>query len=209
MAETTSTMIYRELRLRIVNNYYGKGRFLGERDIAEEFGVSRAPVRDALQRLTQEGFLTTFPRKGHEVNHISMEQLQEIQQIRFQLESLSIALVISHASQEALDNFMVEPPSNDMLDPYHTENTLFHLGLAELSGNEMLKKCLYRYLGDSSLGAFQNPVVVRTTSNCHDELLEAIRKRDLQESQRLLAKDLQIPEISTVSLALPMVFCPQ
>ncbi|MDY3250689.1 MAG: GntR family transcriptional regulator [Candidatus Choladocola sp.] len=204
MSETTSTAIYRELRTRIVNNYYGKGRFLGERDIAEEFGVSRAPVRDALQRLTQEGFLNTYPRKGHAVNRITMEQLQEIQQIRFQLETLSLALVIRNASDEDLARIPLHVSSEDALNPYHTENTCFHLGLAQLSGNEMLIKNLYRYLGDSSLGAFQNPEIVRSSSNCHEELLSAIRSRDLLASQQMLAKDLQLTATSTQMLALPI-----
>lgn len=203
MAERSSDIIYTELRKRILNGEYGRGNFIGERDLAEEFQVSRAPIRDALQRLSQEGYLVSEPRKGHSVNRISAEHLLQIQQLRFQLESLTLSLLIRKATDEEIDAFARLSVENDSTNPYRTENTHFHYELARLTGNEALAKGIYRYLGECSLAVFQNPEIIHEWTNFHIDILEAIKARDFKKAQYYLAKDMQIEQISDSEGYLP------
>lgn len=204
MTKRSSDIIYSELRKRILDGEYGRGKFIGERDLAEEFQVSRAPIRDALQRLSQEGYLISEPRKGHSVNRISAEHLLQIQQLRFQLESLTLSLLIKNASDESLDTLALKKNDSNNTNPYRTDNTFFHHELAKLTGNESLANIVYRYLGDCSLAVFQNPEIVKQETNYHVKILDAIKERNFKQAQFYLAKDLQIEQISEMDGYLPL-----
>lgn len=192
MGEPTSQRIYQDLRTAILNGVYGQNQFLIEREIAENCGVSRAPVRDALRQLCQEGYLIAYPRKGYLVNCVNGDYLYQTQQVRFQLESLALALVIQTASDEALERFSLTVPTASPTNPYHTENTQFHMAMAKLSGNDVLAESIYHHLGNCSLAVFQHPDLMHDYSNFHAQILESVRNRDFLRAQEFLGQDLQL-----------------
>lgn len=198
MKETAADSIYRQVRNKIIKGEYDN-TFLIERDIALEFSVSRAPVRDALQRLVQEGYLVSYARKGHLVNRISGDTLFQIQQFRFYMESMSLALIIKNASDEEISSLFdladtENPPART--DDYLSGNTLFHTELAKLSKNKLLADAVYHYSGHASLAVFQNPLLIEKRPDYHREILNALLERDFKTAQKYLAMDMQI-EVST------------
>lgn len=204
MGELSSSLIYQNLRAAILNGMYGQNHFLVEREIADAFGVSRAPVRDALRQLCQEGYLISYPRKGYLVNCVSGDYLLHTQQVRFQLESLALALVIQNASDEEILQLPLAAPHTSRTNPYHTENTQFHMAVARLAGNEILVESIYHHLGNCSLAVFQHPELVHDYSNFHPQILDAVKKRDLMLAQDFLGQDLQLPGWRRTQVYLPL-----
>ena len=71
---TSKSLIYRELRRSISVGHRKPGSRLDQEALAESYGTSVTPVRDALQMLSQEGLVTIKPRSGYFVTHVTLKQ---------------------------------------------------------------------------------------------------------------------------------------
>jgi DNA-binding GntR family transcriptional regulator len=80
--------IYQEIKNRILFLKYQPGQFLNEKELADEFGVSKTPVREALLRLEWEKLVTIIPRAGIIVTKIEFQQLRDVFLIRVSIEGL-------------------------------------------------------------------------------------------------------------------------
>lgn len=103
MEEKLSHKIYVEIRNGILDGEYSARDFLSEAQIAKKYGVSKAPVKEALHILADQGYLISYPRRGYMINTYSDEELDKIQEIRKTLEALCVRLAISKASDEELE----------------------------------------------------------------------------------------------------------
>ncbi|MCF8105753.1 MAG: GntR family transcriptional regulator, partial [Desulfohalobiaceae bacterium] len=92
--------IYRELKRRIVFLDYEPGQSLREKDLIEEFGVSRTPVREAFIRLESDGLVRIFPNLGTIVTEVSFQQLKDVFEIRSYLVRLAGQLAAARATEE-------------------------------------------------------------------------------------------------------------
>lgn len=81
---------YDELKRRILNEDYPPGSFLAERRLAEELGMSKTPVKAALERLELEGFLLVSPQQGIVVREYSIHEIADLYEIRSALESFTL-----------------------------------------------------------------------------------------------------------------------
>jgi DNA-binding GntR family transcriptional regulator len=79
------------------------GAALVEGDLAQQLGISKTPVRDALQELEREGFVTRILFKGTYVTDVTMRDMTEVFQLRAVLEGLAAYLAAPHFSQQNLD----------------------------------------------------------------------------------------------------------
>lgn len=91
--KSLSNRVYRELKQRILKNQLLPGDKLIEMEIANELGVSRTPVREALRKLEEDGLAKNFPRKSYIVSKISMKEAKNLYTVRAALEPLAIQLV--------------------------------------------------------------------------------------------------------------------
>ena len=82
--------VYLQLRQRIVDMTLVPGTRIVERDIAEELGISRTPVHEAVQRLADEGLIEVVPRSGTFVARIPLDALEEAMLVRHALETAII-----------------------------------------------------------------------------------------------------------------------
>lgn len=143
MEEKLSTKIVNEIRMDIIHGKYHPRELLSESDMAKKYGVSKAPVKEAMHTLCDQGYLISYPRRGYMLNFYTDAEINEMQEIRRSLEGVCVKLAIQKASDkeiEALRNF--ENSGIKELDPRETVNTKFHLGLAELSGNSFMPEVL-------------------------------------------------------------------
>ena len=86
------------------------GEWLKENDLADELLVSRTPVREAIRKLEQEGYVVTVPRRGAYVASVSIRDINEIFEIRSALEALACELAaerITDEEQERLERLLV------------------------------------------------------------------------------------------------------
>lgn len=94
--------IYRSVREAIMGGILAPGSHLRQVELANHFGTSQAPVREALQRLTQEGLVVTIPHKGSFVAKLSMAEVEEVYSLRAELESWAIRRLIGRITDDHL-----------------------------------------------------------------------------------------------------------
>lgn len=97
--------IYTEIKKRIVFLDYKPGQALREKDLIEEFAVSRTPVREALILLEAEGLVRIFPNQGTIVSDVSFQQLKDVFEIRSFLVRLAGHLAAARITREELERF--------------------------------------------------------------------------------------------------------
>ncbi|MEK7278368.1 MAG: GntR family transcriptional regulator, partial [Chloroflexota bacterium] len=85
---------------------------LVEAEIAAQMGISRAPVREAIRLLEQEGFVTTTPRKGTFIVELERQDIEEIYSLRSALEGLAVKMAMPHLDATEMD--ALESLVNDM-----------------------------------------------------------------------------------------------
>jgi DNA-binding GntR family transcriptional regulator len=97
---TLAEQAYVRLREEIIRGELPPRALVREEDVAERFGVGRTPVREALQRLRHDGYLTILPRRGTLVSEISITDLAAIYEIRARLESWAARLAAERARED-------------------------------------------------------------------------------------------------------------
>ncbi len=142
-----SDKAYAVIRSAILAGEYGPGDRLTEDALALRSGVSRTPVRSALQRLAQEGFVTFHPNAGALVRGWNAREAIEIFEVRASLESLSAGLAARRAGPKDLrelgeicDNMEALPLTPETIDRVSVLNKQFHIKLLQLSGNRRLEE---------------------------------------------------------------------
>ena len=98
---SASAQLHDSMRKRIIDLELEPGQYLSRIEIAEEYGVSQTPVRDALLKLEEEGLIDTFPQSKTEVSRINVEHALETQFLRLSLE-LEITRRLANANDPAL-----------------------------------------------------------------------------------------------------------
>lgn len=93
-SRTLSQQTYSVLRDRILEGAYARGQFLREVDLADQLGVSRTPVREALARLASEGFVERLPRRGFRVPDDAVADIVELYPIVAALEAVAGRLAL-------------------------------------------------------------------------------------------------------------------
>jgi DNA-binding GntR family transcriptional regulator len=138
---------YTALRSAIVGMdvYGGRAEIrLDERSLAEEFGISRTPVREAMAQLEREGFVRTVPRRGVYVVRKTKREVIELITAWAALESMAARLITANASSEEIASLrkMFATFENGKvrahLDEYSDVNIEFHQALIRLSRNSVL-----------------------------------------------------------------------
>jgi DNA-binding GntR family transcriptional regulator len=137
---SASRRVYLCLRRRIVEMKMLPGARVIERDIAEEFGTSRTPVHEAVQRLADEGLIEIVPRSGTFVARIPLDALEEANLVRHALETAIIEKAAERVGPEdagrlraILADQEAAITANDF-GTFHRTDERFHALLAELSG---------------------------------------------------------------------------
>lgn len=97
-----SDQAYDELVRRIVSGTFPAGRMLQEEKLSSEFGISRTPVREALQRLSAEGLVEQLPRRGYRVSLPDEEALKELYECRTGLELMALNLALGEIPEQEI-----------------------------------------------------------------------------------------------------------
>ncbi|GAA6208836.1 GntR family transcriptional regulator [Cognatishimia sp. WU-CL00825] len=139
--QRAATPIYQALRASILSSEYAAGSALRQSEIAKQFGVSKVPVREALQRLEAEGFVLLRPNKGAFVRGVSAKEVLDLIDIRAALECQAISKAVPNmiaADLQALqDNLKAYSQAPD-IPSWSRLNQEFHQLLCEPCGNPSL-----------------------------------------------------------------------
>ncbi|MEA1974370.1 MAG: GntR family transcriptional regulator [Bacillota bacterium] len=148
MKSVANVNIYNELKRRIINMELKPGDQVIEKELTEEFNVSRTPVREAILKLSQNGLLDLKPRIGTFVTQINIETVKHAYEVKKNLEGLAAELAATRATNEQIEeiNKIVK-----LFDNYNIVNDYkeciiadqrFHKIVREASGNPILIETL-------------------------------------------------------------------
>ena len=102
MKSVNTDVAYEHIRKKILNGEYLPGRPLMTEVLAEEIGVSRTPVRDALRKLETDGLVSIQPHLGASVKKIQLKEFRELCDLRLALESHAAGLAARNRSDADL-----------------------------------------------------------------------------------------------------------
>ena len=137
-------VVYNALKDRILGFALYPGTRVTETELAADFGVSRTPIREALQRLAAEGFVTIRPKQGCFVRELDIEEIDQLYQVRIALESLALEQAMDHMARSELEVLALDwhPARADAaptsVDAMAQRDESFHIALAQGSGNRVL-----------------------------------------------------------------------
>lgn len=184
---STADLVARELRNAIYSGALGVGTQLGELEIARQLGVSRSSLREAAQRLVQEGLLTATPGRGLRVSTIEGEQITDLYTVRNAVESEAVRLLIKNDDADALA--VVESAYENLVSASHGRDPRtigdsdldFHWALVDASGSLRLRRYMSTLVLETRIASFsvsQGYVVRRNVEESHESILTAIRAGD-------------------------------
>lgn len=168
---------------------------LDKRQLARDLGVSRTPIREAIARLEQEGFVRTVPRKGVFVVRKTKQQILEMITVWAALESMAARLITFNASDQEIATLrkMFATFENDQvqakIDEYSEANIQFHQAILKMSRCDLLNQTA------RNLFLHMRWIRARTISEDdrasrsiidHMHIIEALEQRDTELAERLV-----------------------
>jgi DNA-binding GntR family transcriptional regulator len=183
--------VYRHLKDLLLSGRFAPEERLSEPLLAQELGVSRTPVREALMRLAEEGLVELVPGKGARVRRFAPEEVEEVYGVRALLEGEAARLAALRATPwelkeleerlEAID----QAPREDFAEQMRRDLE-FHRALVRLSGNRTLFRLYEDLLSSLALvrSALPNLSQEETTRREHRAILEALKARDPEGARR-------------------------
>jgi DNA-binding GntR family transcriptional regulator len=191
------------LREDILGGELAAGTVLSEAALADSFGVSRGPVREALGRLATEGLVTITPRRGAIVTELSAHEFVEAYQVREALETFAISLAVPRLTEPDLARLrelheqMIEHAQRGEVNAFFDANAAFHDTFVTAAGNRKLNE-VYGLLMDQMGRYLPRSLELRGTLEKsiaeHSAILEAVEAGDAERAARLLADHIEVPQ---------------
>lgn len=186
------------IRQLILDGEYPADRRLKEEELADRVGASRTPVREALLRLQGDGLVEFIANRGAFVCEWSEQDLEEIFELRAQLEGYGAGLAALRATPAQIERLHVlasrmeslaETDTSRAIDELSTLNNEFHRLLLRASGNRRLE-ALMRSIVQLALvhRTFRRygPEALRRSMGHHREIIAAVKARDREWAQSVM-----------------------
>jgi DNA-binding GntR family transcriptional regulator len=192
---------------------WGPGSKVSEAAVARELGMSRIPVRAAMDRLTQEGWIERIPNRGIFVRKLNEKEVEDLFFVREVLETAAVEQATKNVTDEQLRELKsvveVYDASYEEQDweVLRRADTHFHRLLMHFSGSVRLE-CIFESVLLQSNGPFFAITEFMPTHNgrlqelsvAHSELYEALAKRDAAKLKELLSEHIQLAKIRVLKI---------
>jgi len=202
--DTTSIneKIYRLLRERIIFGEYAPGARIEIKQLAQELDVSPQPVKEAIFRLSGEGFITIVQRKGTYVRQASLKDLVNMVEARILYETGAIDLAVGQIRDKDLQH--LEDLCDDLRqskDKTYKEiqkrNMAFHCAVVGLANNRWLDEAHELLMGHYASLHYRYVVKKKAYANAqqiyedHRKVIDALRKGDYEEAKQIVRLHMQ------------------
>ena len=168
---------------------------LDERQLSQDLGVSRTPIREAMTLLEQEGFVRTLPRRGVFVVRKTKKEMLEIIQVWAALESMAARLITLNATDAEIaglrnlfEEFHGQAPDGAHMDEYSDANLAFHQAIIRLSKSkliaDMTENLLIHVRAIRQVTIRQSDRAARSIAD-HMKIIEALERRDTELAECL------------------------
>lgn len=189
--------VHAALRLAILDGRVKPGERILEADVAAQMAVSRAPVREAVRQLEQEGLVSVFPHRGATVVGVPDEEIEAIYEMRAVIEAKAIRRACEHVTDEdlaAMGDLMAEigrAAKADDIDALAEADLQFHAYILRASGYRLLRHMWegmdglvrvrsYQAFAHGSAGRYFR----QTSISSHSVILDALRAREPEAAAR-------------------------
>ena len=192
--------VFEKLENDIIHGVYPKGEILTEMKLAEQLGVSRTPIREALRRLEQERLIQESG-KGSVVIGISADDLLDIMNIREHIEGLSAYYACLNLTEEAKQELQHIVDLQDFYftkwDPEHLQQAddAFHDAICELSGRMVIRDTLiplHRKTRRYRRTVMGNKIRAEKSLQEHHQILEAILSGDPEKARAAMEQHIHM-----------------
>lgn len=193
-------VIFETLRKAIVSGDIKPGERLMEVSLADQMGVSRTPVREAIRRLEAEGLVTMIPRKGTHVSELSVKDIMDVLEVRTVLDKLATDLAAKRmqpAQLKALESVhkqYISCVEKDNMEGAVKKDVEFHDIIYSASGNPRLvavagslREHIYRFRVIYMSGS----LIAENVLNEHEEILTALKDAQNNIASNLAEKHIR------------------
>lgn len=194
--DTIAVRISRTLADRIISGAIEAGARLRQDHVAEEFGASHVPVREAFRRLESQGLVVSEPRRGVRVAGFSLEEVREVAEMRAALEALALRNAAPHLTKAILDQAEEANRAGDRardVQAWEEANRTFHRIILTPCGMPRLLKAIddlhtasARFLFSGWRAEWEAP-----TDRDHRAILDALRAGQAEMAASVLARHVQ------------------
>lgn len=202
-------LVFESLREAIISGHLRPGERLMEIQLAEEMGVSRTPVREAIRKLELEGLVVMIPRKGAYVAGLSLKDIVDVFEIRGALEGLAAELAAERINEdelEELERYLVriaEDIDKGDLEKVVATDTDFHSLLYKASRNQRLSQIinnLREQIQRFRTTSLSYPGRMKAALEEHRKIVEAISERNGELACKLAQEHIANAENSMMSM---------
>jgi DNA-binding GntR family transcriptional regulator len=187
-----------DLRTAILAGHYAPGARIRQEDLADQHGASRLPVREALRMLEGEGLVTLVANTGAWVTSLSLADCEEMYQIRERIEPLLLRYnvpMLTDAQIDHLEQLALQMEEGDDVERFLALDREFHLGSYGAAETSLLEDTVQQLWNRTQHYRRAFMQVFRPSDRSvhheHHLLVAAIRRRDLDESERVLASHIR------------------
>jgi DNA-binding GntR family transcriptional regulator len=168
---------------------------LDERQLSQSLGISRTPIREALNRLEQEGFIRSVPRRGMFIVRKTKQEILDIIRVWAALESMAARLITLHATDDEIASLRQlftgfaghEPRLH--IDEYSEANIRFHQAIMSLSKNKVLidtMENLFVHMRSIRRQTIAEDDRATRSIIDHMNIIEALEKRQTERAEQLV-----------------------
>lgn len=184
------------LRSAIMSGEYPPGSRIRQEDLAEHYGASRVPVREALRQLMYEGLVTVRANSGAWVARLTLVECEEIYQMRERLEPLLLRYSAPNLDQSSLDELaaLAQRISDrgDDTDVFLELDRAFHLQSYAGAQTSQLGDLIEKLWNNTApyrraYVASWEPTARRIAQDEHHQIIAALRDGDIEDAERVLA----------------------
>lgn len=188
--------LYLDLKEKLINCIYAPGSILNEMQLADEYGMSRTPIREALNRLEMDGLIKIMPKKGTYVTDISLNDVMQIFQTRIEIEPLTLKMAAPYLDVGELMMFRNKFEQDDMdISNAFRLDTAMHLYIIEQCGNNYIINMMQKLFDDNTrvvIASKQNQVKIHDAKREHIEILDSLLSgNNIEKSSELMRKHVE------------------
>lgn len=209
MKGTLADRTYETLKHAIINLELLPGEIITEESISEQLGVSRTPIRSAMNLLCQEGLVTIAQGKGSFVTELSEQEVKNLFDLRIALEQLAIRLAMEKAEDQDTAATLFQPIRTlveEQVDTFTGEgrdsrrfmlsDIAFHMAIAQVSGNPYLSRQLESILNNCSRYsiAFLGKLLDHSDEvySAHREVMERMERCEAEAAEAVLLEHVNV-----------------
>jgi DNA-binding GntR family transcriptional regulator len=195
-----SAEVFAVLKDRIINWQYSPAHRFTEEELSEEFGVSRSPIREALQMLVENGLVTKEPYRGYSVRQPDLKEIHDLYDVRQALEMFTVEWLVTHGMpQEQWEQLHHSWQSIAQNLPgyeasFAESDEAFHEKLAACTGNQALVHYLQNIderLHFVRLTDITTLERLRTTCEQHLQILDCIQGGDVRCAREAMRQNIE------------------